>query len=64
MDSFRGSSVRVGTIQRRLARPLRIDDTRKSRSVNNEDGHGLSDTLRPVAICSSFRRDLLFAGLA
>ena len=32
MDSFRGSSVKNGTIQRRLAWPLRKDDTHKSRS--------------------------------
>ena len=35
LDSLRGSSVKVGTIQRRLAWPLRKDDTHKSRSVNN-----------------------------
>ena len=34
-DSLRGSSVKIGTIQRRLAWPLRKDDTRKSRSVTN-----------------------------
>ena len=34
-DSFRGSSVKIGTIQRRLAWPLRKEDTHKSRSVNN-----------------------------
>ena len=33
-DSLRGSSVKIGTIQRRLAWPLRKDDTHKSRSVN------------------------------
>ena len=33
LDSFRGSSVKIGTIQRRLAWPLRKDDTHKSRSV-------------------------------
>jgi hypothetical protein len=33
LDSLRGSSVKLGTIQRRLAWPLRKDDTRKSRSV-------------------------------
>ena len=33
MDSLRGSSVKIGTIQRRLAWPLRKDDTHKSRSV-------------------------------
>ena len=32
MDSLRGSSVKIGTIQRRLAWPLRKDDTHKSRS--------------------------------
>ena len=31
-DSLRGSSVKIGTIQRRLAWPLRKDDTHKSRS--------------------------------
>ena len=35
VDSLRGSSVKIGTIQRRLAWPLRKDDTHKSRSVNN-----------------------------
>ena len=34
MDSLRGSSVKLGTIQRKLPWPLRKDDTRKSRSVN------------------------------
>ncbi len=34
-DSLRGSSVKIGTIQRRLAWPLRKDDTHKSRSVYN-----------------------------
>ena len=33
VDSHRGSSVKLGTIQRILAWPLRKDDTRKSRSV-------------------------------
>ena len=33
MDSLRGSSDKIGTIQRRLAWPLRKDDTHKSRSV-------------------------------
>ena len=33
VDSLRGSSVKIGTIQRRLAWPLRKDDTHKSRSV-------------------------------
>ena len=35
MDSLRGSSVKIGTMQRKLAWPLRKDDTHKSRSVNN-----------------------------
>ena len=34
-DLLRESSVKIGTIQRRLAWPLRKDDTHKSRSVNN-----------------------------
>ena len=37
-DSLRGSSVRIGTVERRLARPLRKDDTHKSRSVNKTTG--------------------------
>ena len=32
-DSLRGSSVKIGTIQRRLAWPLRKDATHESRSV-------------------------------
>ena len=40
-DSLRGSSVKIGTIQRRLAWPLRKDDTRKSRSVNISFGSSL-----------------------
>ena len=35
LDSLRGSSVKIGTIQRRLAWPLRKDDTHKSRSVHS-----------------------------
>ena len=35
LDSLRGSSVKIGAMQRRLAWPLRKDDTHKSRSVNN-----------------------------
>jgi len=34
LDSLRRSSVKIGTIQRRLAWPLRKDDTHKSRSVS------------------------------
>ena len=35
LDPLRRSSVKIGTIQRRLAWPLRKDDTHKSRSVTN-----------------------------
>ena len=35
MDSLRGSSVTIGTMQRKFAWPLRKDDTLKSGSVNN-----------------------------
>ena len=34
LDSLRGSSVKIGTVQRRLAWPPRKDDAHKSRSVN------------------------------
>ena len=34
LDSIRGSSVKLGTMQRRSAWPLRKDDTHKSRSVS------------------------------
>ena len=34
LDSLRGSSVNIGTTQRRLARPLHKDDTHESRSVS------------------------------
>ena len=37
LDSLRGSSVKIGTIQIILAWPLRKDDTHKSRSVNNNE---------------------------
>ena len=40
VDSLRGSSVKLGTILRRLEWPLRKDDTHKSRSVNNFAAHG------------------------
>ena len=50
-DSLRGSSVKIGTIQRRLAWPLRKDDTHKSRSVNNlymkSEAGGLARRPRP-----------------
>ena len=39
VDSLRESSVKIGTIQRILAWPLRKDDTHKSRSVNNVYNH-------------------------
>ena len=35
VDPLRRSSVKIGTIQRRLAWPLRKDDTHKSRRVHN-----------------------------
>ena len=35
LDSLRESSVKIGTIQKRLAWPLRKDDMHKSRSVSN-----------------------------
>ena len=35
VDSLRGSSDKIGTIQRRLAWPLRKNDTHKSRSVTS-----------------------------
>ena len=35
LDPLRRSSVKIGTIQRRLAWPLRKDDTHKSRSVSH-----------------------------
>ena len=41
LDPLRRSSVKIGTIQRRLAWPLRKDDTHKSRSVNNFLQHNL-----------------------
>ena len=44
-DPLRKSSVKIGTIQRRLAWPLRKDDTHKSRSVS----HFLSSYLSPSA---------------
>ena len=34
MDPLRGSSVNLGSMQRRFARPLRRDDTHESRSGN------------------------------
>ena len=51
MDSLRGSSVKLGTIQRILAWPLRKDDTHKSRSVNiaaSSASVPLPDAARPT----------------
>ena len=45
--SLRGSSVEIGTIQRRLAWPLRQDDTHKSRSVNNVKSEAADGPQRP-----------------
>ncbi len=50
LDSLRGSSVKIGTIQRRLAWPLRKDDTHKSRSVNNSFDNRLAAST--VAVCA------------
>ena len=50
LDSLRGSSVKIGTIQRRLAWPLRKDDTHKSRSVNIF--WGTSPTPHPARGCA------------
>ena len=58
LDSLRGSSVRIGTIQRRLAWPLLKDDTHKSRSVNNYDAGVCEKRLllrEPFALESSSR---------
>merc|ERR1711907_590530 len=38
-DLLRESSVKIGTIQRRLAWPLRKDDTHKSRKYNHFHAH-------------------------
>ena len=46
MEGFpSGSSVQVGTTQRRLAWPLRKDDTHKSRSVNNLYVHRIMEVI-------------------
>ena len=56
LDPLRRSSVKIGTIQRRLAWPLRKDDTHKSRSVNNFlphqiDNHNCDDlTLNQISV--------------
>ena len=41
-DSLRGSSVQIGTMQRRLAWPLCKGYTHTSRSVNNEHREGMA----------------------
>ena len=56
MDSRRGSSVKIGTIHRRLAWPLRKDDTHKSRSVNNF----LIPALKHWSRCVKLRARLAF----
>ena len=61
LDSLRGSSVKIGTIQRRLAWPLRKDDTHKSRSVNISFAavlHGRRSFLRNLREISPGARDL------
>ena len=55
LDSLRGSSVKIGTIQRRLAWPLRKDDTHKSRSVNNF----LDNAARDLVAHPPLRREIL-----
>ena len=50
LDSLRGSSVKIGTIQKRLAWPLHKDDTHKSRSVNNSFDNRLA--VSTVAVCA------------
>ena len=50
MDSLRGSSVKIGTIQRRLAWPLRKDDTHKSRSVSHFCSPRLSQPSAPLLL--------------
>ena len=62
-DSLRGSSVKIGTIQRRLAWPLRKDDTHKSRSVNTKNRElRPCDRLPAPARCR--RRDVSEASVA
>ena len=54
LDSFRGSSVKIGTTQRRLAWPLHKDDTHKSRSDTSFLHIGTCDMLvRTGALCFS-----------
>ena len=56
-DSLRGSSDKIGTIQRRLAWPLRKDDTHKSRSVP-------SFYLSLEASCRPIHTDCLCKGIS
>ena len=54
-DLLRESSVKIGTIQRRLAWPLRKDDTQKSRMVSNFFGsfsNFIFVVCRPSCSCS------------
>ena len=67
LDPLRRSSVKIGTIQRRLAWPLRKDDTHKSRSVTSfrktgpplqkmilfrgRKRSGIFDAVWPSAVC-------------
>ena len=53
VDSLRGSSVKIGTIQRRLAWPPRKDDTHThtSRNVNNMSGR--------ARLCALLAREVL-----
>ena len=53
-DPLRGSSVKIGTIQRRLAYPLRKDDTHKSRSVINFFSKVASN---PGVLCTFLEQD-------
>ena len=48
LDSLWGSSVKIGTIRRNLAWPLRKDDTRKSRSDNYLDSFIMFMLLRTI----------------
>ena len=56
LDSLRGSSVRIGTMQRRLAWPLRKDDAHKSRS---EEKNGSPHVLILVGAPRKPRRPLV-----
>ena len=61
LDSLRGSSVKIGTIQRRLAWPLRKDDTHKSRSVNNFLRVHIRDARSEVVFVNASRPALMDA---